>query len=126
MSLLQQMEIWGPPHVGCEEIVEKLNLWIQEHPDRPVRKDVLQDYISSRWPLLWHLKVCMSIEIQGRIAILSKELCTPQENAICAICHNDLRGGLETLECSHRFHTMCIHRWLRTSSTCPMCRANIR
>lgn len=42
----------------------------------------------------------------------------------CPVCFSQLTEGTSrTLPCSHVFHTRCIDRWKRTSSTCPMCRA---
>lgn len=31
-------------------------------------------------------------------------------------------GSSRTLDCGHTFHTHCIERWKRRSSTCPNCR----
>ena len=121
------LQIWGPPHVDVSEIVDKINDWIETHPDHPIRSDLLQDLISSQWPMMWHLKVEFQINIDKRLAKSQlKENSAGQSFNICSICHNELRGGIETLACSHIFHTMCIHRWIQTSATCPMCRTNIQ
>ncbi|KAE9595966.1 hypothetical protein Lal_00030747 [Lupinus albus] len=46
----------------------------------------------------------------------------------CAVCLNEFLDD-ETLrlipKCSHVFHPDCIDAWLRTHSTCPVCRANL-
>uniref|UniRef100_A0A0E0M0M3 RING-type E3 ubiquitin transferase n=1 Tax=Oryza punctata TaxID=4537 RepID=A0A0E0M0M3_ORYPU len=44
----------------------------------------------------------------------------------CAVCLCEFDGGdrLRLLPlCSHAFHAACIDTWLRSSSTCPLCRA---
>ena len=45
---------------------------------------------------------------------------------MCAICLSDFETGdeLSVLPCDHRFCTECIGRWLRSSPTCPQCRAS--
>eukprot|EP00596_Hydrurales_sp_CCMP1899_P005537 CAMPEP_0119038320 /NCGR_PEP_ID=MMETSP1177-20130426/7164_1 /TAXON_ID=2985 /ORGANISM="Ochromonas sp, Strain CCMP1899" /LENGTH=410 /DNA_ID=CAMNT_0007000739 /DNA_START=42 /DNA_END=1271 /DNA_ORIENTATION=- len=39
----------------------------------------------------------------------------------CFVCIDDFNIGEEisTLPCLHRFHTVCVNRWLRQSNTCP-------
>ncbi|XP_059654306.1 RING-H2 finger protein ATL51-like [Cornus florida] len=34
-------------------------------------------------------------------------------------CHEDL---ITSMPCSHPYHGICIHRWLKTSHYCPLCR----
>ena len=48
---------------------------------------------------------------------------SPENQDICAICHEEFSGDLYTLpECSHIFHTNCIMTWFRMNkSTCPLC-----
>ncbi|CAI0410309.1 unnamed protein product [Linum tenue] len=50
------------------------------------------------------------------------------EHHCCSVCLSEFRDG-ESLrllpKCSHAFHLDCIDTWLRTHSTCPLCRANI-
>jgi Ring finger domain len=42
---------------------------------------------------------------------------------VCAVCFDDIQSSNSTLlSCSHRFHTNCIDRWLRSNHTCPVCR----
>ncbi|XP_057807544.1 RING-H2 finger protein ATL63-like [Salvia miltiorrhiza] len=46
----------------------------------------------------------------------------------CSICLNDVRGGdgyRKLAECGHGFHARCIDVWLRSHSTCPLCRAQL-
>lgn len=41
----------------------------------------------------------------------------------CPICMLVItNGSSRTLDCGHTFHTHCIERWKRRSSTCPNCR----
>ena len=48
--------------------------------------------------------------------------------APCAICLIDLRPGCEVrrLPCAHTFHAECVATWLRSKSTCPLCRRRAR
>lgn len=45
----------------------------------------------------------------------------------CPICYNELRNHSCTncACCDHTFHNICMMRWLRRSTTCPMCRSSI-
>ncbi|KAK6942893.1 Zinc finger, RING-type [Dillenia turbinata] len=42
----------------------------------------------------------------------------------CVICKEEMSEGSGACElpCEHLFHWMCILRWLRKKSTCPVCR----
>jgi len=44
------------------------------------------------------------------------------ENQVCSICYEELDENTVTTNCGHTFHTVCLCLWLRSSSTCPMCR----
>ena len=121
-----EIELWVPPHISEECIVSKANEWMRKYPDMPPYARFIQDYISSAWPIMWHLKTKNTIIIDGRKAMLRKvEPSEEIERDICPICHNTLSGGHETLSCAHSFHTMCIHRWLRCANTCPVCRTKV-
>lgn len=41
--------------------------------------------------------------------------------SVCLSVMNDTNSRI--LDCGHKFHSRCIDRWKRRSSTCPMCRA---
>uniref|UniRef100_A0A914H8H6 ATP-dependent DNA helicase n=1 Tax=Globodera rostochiensis TaxID=31243 RepID=A0A914H8H6_GLORO len=46
----------------------------------------------------------------------------------CCICKLEIRANnaITTLPCGHNnFHTSCLKKWLKTSATCPNCRAEI-
>jgi len=49
-----------------------------------------------------------------------------QEENQCGICLEELKAGIATADCGHRFHTHCLMRWGEESDTCPKCRANIK
>lgn len=122
-------DILVPAHICPEEVASKLNSWLGKS-DGPIREHIVQDYISSVWPLMWHLKVSCTFDISNRnVEVATPNLNLSQKDSdiseVCAICHNELKGGVELLNCSHAFHTMCIHRWLQNASTCPMCRAEL-
>ena len=123
--MTEQVELWAPPHLDSEDIASAMNHWMEQHPDRPPFQRALQDHISSMWPVLWHLKTKFIIEVDKntRLAKGHEEKNYSFDN-ICAICQNELKSGTETLPCEHKFHTMCIHKWLRRSDTCPLCRAS--
>ena len=121
-----EVEIWAPPTVSTDNIARKLNEWMCIHPTKPPFQRFLQDYVSSEWPVFWHLKIAHKLEIDPR----SRTACEIENNCpvehICSICHSSLDSGIETLDCDHRFHTMCVQMWFRYKSTCPLCRAQSR
>lgn len=44
----------------------------------------------------------------------------------CAICLEDREEGeVQTTHCGHTFHRGCLREWMRRSSTCPLCRAQL-
>jgi hypothetical protein len=121
-----QIEIWAPPTISIYNIQTKLNEWMQLHPSKPPFERFLQDHISSEWPVFWHLKTMFifQIDYNERVASPVEDV----ENVLienCSICYNTLESGSEILTCRHEFHTMCLHKWLRYNSTCPLCRAEI-
>lgn len=44
----------------------------------------------------------------------------------CAICLDDLLESVKMLPCQHKFHELCINKWLREmineNQGCPLCR----
>ncbi|MED6220082.1 hypothetical protein PIB30_041467, partial [Stylosanthes scabra] len=49
------------------------------------------------------------------------------EDCTCAVCLGELEEGEEVRsmpECMHSFHVPCIDMWLRSHSSCPLCRAD--
>jgi len=48
---------------------------------------------------------------------------TDSEEDKCSICLDSmLQGKVQTLNCTHQFHTNCISDWLKRNSICPNCR----
>jgi E3 ubiquitin-protein ligase ATL41 len=49
--------------------------------------------------------------------------------ADCAVCLSELADGDKVRElpsCGHAFHVECVDAWLRTRTTCPLCRAEVK
>jgi hypothetical protein len=45
----------------------------------------------------------------------------------CSICYDSAVGeSIVTLPCNHDFHMSCIIPWLRSNTTCPLCRRDLR
>ncbi|XP_067860794.1 uncharacterized protein si:ch211-59o9.10 isoform X2 [Heptranchias perlo] len=49
------------------------------------------------------------------------------EKTQCHICFNDYspREKLRILPCLHDYHSLCIDRWLKENSSCPICRVDV-
>ena len=48
-----------------------------------------------------------------------------KESVQCVICHemiHDCNKDFEVLKCNHVFHSCCIDKWKKRSSSCPCCR----
>ena len=61
--------------------------------------------------------------------IFSRISPSPQRNTTCAISREEFTDTSEVTQirgCSHIFKPSSLARWLRTNSTCPMCRYDIR
>jgi len=52
---------------------------------------------------------------------------TDSEQRQCMICFDTLEEGhrMKTLPCMHRFHKVCLDKWLATSGVCPICKARV-
>lgn len=60
---------------------------------------------------------------------------TCSKESFCAICLEQLKSldktvssharDKKTLPCYHSFHTTCIRKWLKRSSSCPICRCDV-
>lgn len=124
---MECMSVWAPPEVCLESLCNKVNEWMRLNPSKPPYERFIQDYVSSQWPVMWHLKIEYKVLVDKheRIAMSDETETITDERPLCAICHNELCGSVEHLACRHAFHTMCIHTWLRRADTCPMCRAPI-
>lgn len=114
-----EVVLWAPPNISRACVREKVNEWKRKNPNLPPYERFLQDYISSLWPVLWHLKRKFVLDMSPGAEDVDED---PSED-VCPICRCVLGLGTETMTCNHRFHTMCIHRWMQRSETCPVCRA---
>lgn len=122
---MERVSLWAPPNVGCESLCDNVNEWMRLNPSKYPYERFIQDFVSSRWPMMWHLKTehAVWINVEERVALHDADAPGVISSPVCAICHNVLGGAVERLACNHVFHTMCIHTWLRRADTCPMCRA---
>ncbi|XP_021905136.1 probable E3 ubiquitin-protein ligase RHA4A [Carica papaya] len=60
------------------------------------------------------------------IVLFDEELRT--RDSQCCVCLGEFEMNEELLQaplCKHVFHAECIHHWLHTNSTCPLCRSSI-
>lgn len=120
---MEVVSVWAPPAASMS-VCDKVNEWMRDNPTKPPYERFLQDYISSQWPVMWHLKVEYKVRIDRHERLAVREDSSESlSQGLCAICHNELGGAVEHLNCRHVFHSMCIHMWLRRANTCPMCRA---
>lgn len=129
LSDMQELSVWAPPDISPQSLHSKVNEWMRLNPTKPPYERFIQDYISSQWPIMWHLKTEHKVTInkEERYAVPTEAVATEADICaeICAICHNVLGMDAFALSCRHAYHTMCIHTWLRRSQTCPMCRAAV-
>jgi len=128
--MFREIGIWAPPNLDPVQIAESVNTWMQHNPDIPPFERFLQRHVSSEWPVFWHMTSEYKLELDAEARMIRAparsiraSFIQTDRGEICPICHNELRSGTETLLCRHTFHTMCIHRWWRTSATCPICRS---
>jgi len=51
-----------------------------------------------------------------------------EEPEVCSICIEEFQQeqDLRRLPCSHRFHQKCVDEWLKISTSCPNCKAELR
>jgi len=51
------------------------------------------------------------------------------DDDVCSVCLDSISDGTgEVTACGHKFHTLCLDKWLLTSHpnpTCPECRKSI-
>ena len=133
---MQEISVWAPPNISPRSLHSKVNEWMRINPTKPPYERFIQDYISSQWPIMWHLKTEYKVTINkdARYAVPTPTTADAVTDAVtdadadrsgelCAICHSVLGMDTFALSCQHAYHTMCIHMWLRRSQTCPMCRA---
>ncbi|KAI3867339.1 hypothetical protein MKW98_001773 [Papaver atlanticum] len=67
-------------------------------------------------------------ELKEKLPIVTFDESLRDKDSLCCVCLGDfeLREQLQQIpSCKHVFHVECIHHWLRTNSTCPLCRCFI-
>ena len=45
----------------------------------------------------------------------------------CVICYNSIEEGqkIAKIVCMHKFHTLCLNKWIKKKQSCPLCKCNI-
>lgn len=48
--------------------------------------------------------------------------------SFCVVCISDFADSdlLRLLPCGHKFHVKCVDKWLHRSTSCPICRRQVR
>ncbi|KAF8233862.1 hypothetical protein L208DRAFT_1264706, partial [Tricholoma matsutake] len=57
-----------------------------------------------------------------------KDWKTPDSDQRCPICLDDYQPDddvLKLADCSHWLHRECLQKWLKSASTCPVCRKTV-
>nr|CAD1829762.1 unnamed protein product [Ananas comosus var. bracteatus] len=52
-----------------------------------------------------------------------------QEKLDCVVCLSEMKDGENARRlswCGHCFHAECVDEWLRSHSTCPLCRSSAK
>jgi len=79
-------------------------------------------------PIIWSMNNVLQYLkdfVYGEIFVPTAVLSTAAANT-CVVCLGDTHPvPFTTLGCGHSFCTTCVSRWLRQSSTCPMCRTPV-
>ncbi|XP_052202534.1 RING-H2 finger protein ATL54-like [Diospyros lotus] len=79
---------------------------------------------------IWYINtVGLQLSVINSITVFKYTKSEPLiDGSDCAVCLSEFQEG-ETLrllpKCSHAFHIPCIDTWLRSHTTCPICRAGI-
>jgi hypothetical protein len=69
-----------------------------------------------------------AIEALERVTLTAADVVEANGDKVtCAVCKDELEGGdtAVRLQCKHLYHPDCIVQWLKTSGTCPVCRAEL-
>ncbi|KAF3340459.1 E3 ubiquitin-protein ligase ATL4 [Carex littledalei] len=76
-----------------------------------------------------HTKTDALIEALPIFTLASSLASLPKSSPDCAVCLSpfDPKAELRLLPaCRHAFHAECIDTWLRSTASCPLCRASVR
>ncbi|XP_044970596.1 E3 ubiquitin-protein ligase ATL4-like [Hordeum vulgare subsp. vulgare] len=68
------------------------------------------------------------IDSLPRFTMASALAALPRSSPDCAVCLSPFRPEAELRllpACRHAFHAVCVDAWLRTTPTCPLCRATV-
>ncbi|OAY56325.1 probable E3 ubiquitin-protein ligase RHA4A [Manihot esculenta] len=81
---------------------------------------------QSTQPVLSVCQIGLKKEIKDKLPIVlfDEELKTRESQ--CCVCLGEFEIKEELLQipsCKHVFHIECIHHWLHSNSTCPLCRS---
>ena len=74
------------------------------------------EYESGFNALLHTMRILCGLEMM---------LCHEVATVGCAICMDALPASYVRLPCGHAFHLMCVGRWIRLNTRCPLCRAQV-
>ncbi|MCL7024112.1 hypothetical protein MKW94_027122 [Papaver nudicaule] len=67
-------------------------------------------------------------ELKEKLPIVTFDENLRDKDSLCCVCLGDFELSEQLHQipsCKHVFHVECIHHWLRTNSTCPLCRCFI-
>ena len=109
-----------------EEIQEQLAM-VMEH-QRATREPMSTDIIFE------FLGIDMTVYDPPSEKIMEKCNCQPyvkgnesnQESCVVCICDFEEGEQVKKLVCGHQFHDDCIMAWLKSNSTCPICKASLK
>lgn len=69
-------------------------------------------------------KLDQSIGRYRYLQTLVSESSTKSDQTMCIICRSNITLGSLT-QCGHKYCKDCLEQWLKTSHTCPMCKATV-
>lgn len=84
---------------------------------------------EAQTPTSDHTKTDALIEALPIFTLASSLASLPKSSPDCAVCLSpfDPKAELRLLPaCRHAFHAECIDTWLRSTASCPLCRASVR
>ncbi|KAF4389419.1 hypothetical protein G4B88_006478 [Cannabis sativa] len=93
-------------------------------PSRPIRShQTTTTYISSPCH-----RLDLKVELKDDLPIILFDEELRKKDSLCCVCLGEYIMKEELLQvpsCKHVFHIDCIHLWLHTNTTCPLCRSSI-
>ncbi|KAL5194084.1 putative E3 ubiquitin-protein ligase RHA4A [Glycine soja] len=118
---LPQTATSPPPHLYPQELQLKLyQAFIFSIP-------ILFSIILFLLFYLFYLKRRAS-SLSSSSHLLPRAIANPPTTTPCCVCLGEFELKEEVLQipyCKHVFHFECIHHWLQSNSTCPLCRCSI-